>query len=168
MDIFLLRVDTQYIMLEDAWQHWSSEERRTELTTLNKWKKSKTRFIWKTYSKIKDLIHIVKPGEEFVPGFQLYPAQGHRYDHSVLKVISSDRHLMHISDALAHPLFMAKPDWYSTYDSNPTQAVETKERLLNECASENALVFGAHFPFPGLGYIQQGIKGWKWQPIDGA
>jgi len=157
--------NARFILLEDLWQHWSSEEARTELTTLNKWTEDKTQFVWETYSKIKDLIIFVKPGEEFIPGFQLHPALGHRYDHSVLKVFSSNEHLLHISDALAHPLFIAKRDWYATYDANPAQAVETKEKLLSICASENALVFGSHFPFPGLGYVRQENDSWKWQPI---
>jgi len=155
-----------YILLEDAWQHWSSPEMRAELTVLNKWTEDKTQFIWETYSKIEDLMLLVKPGDEFLPGFRLLAAPGHRYDHSVLKIASSDRPLMHIADAVAHPLFMAKRGWYSTYDSDPTQAVETKTRLLDMCAAENALVFASHFPFPGLGVVQQGDGGWKWGPID--
>ena len=98
----------------------------------------------------------------------MYPAPGHRLDHSVLKVTSSDEQLMHIADALAHPLFMGNSEWYSTYDANPTKTVDTKINLLNMCASENTLVFGSHFPFPGLGYVQQGDECWKWQPINVA
>jgi glyoxylase-like metal-dependent hydrolase (beta-lactamase superfamily II) len=157
--------NARYIMLEDSWQHWSSKERRSELTKLNQWTNDKTQYVWETYSRIKDLILFVKPGEEFIPGFQLLPAPGHRYDHSVLKVTSLDEHLFHIADAFVHPLFLAKRDWYSTYDANPAQAIETKIGLLNMCASENALVFGAHFPFPGLGYVQQEVGSWKWKPI---
>lgn len=159
--------NARYILLEDSWGHWSTKDRRAELTRLNKWTKEKTQFAWETYSKIKDLILTVKPGEEFIPGFRLFPAPGHRYDHTILKVSSSDEQLMHISDALAHPLFMGNRDWYSTYDANPTQMVDTKIKLLNMCASENILVFGSHFPFPGLGYVQQGHECWHWQPIDG-
>jgi glyoxylase-like metal-dependent hydrolase (beta-lactamase superfamily II) len=157
--------NARYIMLEDSWLYWSSGKRRAELARLNKWTRDKTQFAWETYSRIKDLMHIVRPGEEFIPGLRLFAAPGHRYDHGVLKVTSSDEYLMHISDALTHPLFMGNNDWYSTYDANPAQAVDTKIRLLNMCASENALVFGAHFPFPGLGYVQQGHECWKWQPI---
>lgn len=156
--------NASYIMLEDSWQYWSSKKSRTELTKLNKWTKDKTQFAWETYSKIKDLINTVKPGDEFSPGLRLLAAPGHRYDHSILKVTSSDEQLMHISDALAHPLFMGNRDWYSTYDANPAQTVETKIKVLNMCASENTLVFGSHFPFPGLGYVQQGHERWKWQP----
>jgi glyoxylase-like metal-dependent hydrolase (beta-lactamase superfamily II) len=158
--------NARYIVMEDIWQYWTSEESRTELAGLNKWAKEKVEFAWETYSKIRDLIHLVKSEEEFIPGFRMFAAPGHRYDHSILKVTSSDEEFMHISDALAHPLFMAKRDWYSTYDANPAQAIETKEKLLRMCASENALVFGAHFPFPGLGYVQQKPGNWKWMPVE--
>ena len=72
----------------------------------------------------------VKSGKEFLPGFRLSPALGHRYDQSILKVTSSDEQLVHISDAIVHPLFMANSYWHSTYDANPAQAVETKTKLL--------------------------------------
>ena len=94
--------------------------------------------------------------------FRLIPAIGHRCDHSVLNVFSSSDQLLHISDAVAHPLFLAQRGWYSTYDSDPAQAVITKQQLLDWCASEKALVVGAHFPFPGIGYVQQQDKGWRW------
>ena len=35
--------------LEDAWQYWITEEKRTELTKLKKWTKDKTQFAWETY-----------------------------------------------------------------------------------------------------------------------
>ena len=157
--------NARYILLEDSWRYWSTQKSRTELIQLNNWTEDKMQFAWETYSKIKDLILLVKPGEEFIPGLTLFPAPGHRYDHSVLKVTSSEDQLMHIADALAHPLFMENRYWYSTYDADPIKTVETKIQLLNMCASENILVFGAHFPFPGLGYVQQEHESWTWQPI---
>jgi glyoxylase-like metal-dependent hydrolase (beta-lactamase superfamily II) len=125
-------------------------------------------FAWETYSKIQDLMLFVEPKEEFISGIQLIPAPGHRYDHSVVKVTSSGEQLLHISDALAHPLFMGNTDWYSTYDANPAQALEIKRKLMDMCVSENLLVFGAHFPFPGLGYVKQEQERWGWQPVDPA
>jgi glyoxylase-like metal-dependent hydrolase (beta-lactamase superfamily II) len=160
--------NARYIILADSWGYWSSKKGRAELTKLNKWTKDKAQFAWETYSKIKDMLLFVEPGEQFMPGLRLFPAPGHRYDHSILRVASQDEQIMHISDALAHPLFMGNVDWYSTYDANPAQAIETKIKLLNLCSSENILVFGAHFPFPSLGYVQHGRECWKWGPIEAA
>jgi glyoxylase-like metal-dependent hydrolase (beta-lactamase superfamily II) len=155
-----------YIMLEDAWQHWSSAGKRAELARLNKWTEEKAKLAWETYAKIQDRIHLVRSGEQFMPGFQLLAAAGHRVDHSVLKVVSSGKGLIHLADAVAHPLFMAKRDWVSTYDADLALAVETKAKLLELCVAENALVFASHFPFPGLGHVKQGRDRWNWQPLD--
>lgn len=157
----------RYFMLEDSWGLWSTKESRRELNRLNKWTEEKTQFAWETYSKIKDLIRPVRTGEEFFPGIRLYPAVGHRYDHSIVKINSTDERLIHLSDSLAHPLFMANREWYSTYDANPAQAVDTKIKLLDMCASENALVFAAHFPFPALGNVQKVGDQWIWKPKGG-
>lgn len=155
----------RYFILEGAWQYWPSEEKRVELMRLNKWTEDNIQFAWETYLKIRDLIHLAKPGEEIHPGIRLFLAPGHRYDHSIVKVLSKGEQLIHLSDALSHPLFMGNRDWYSTYDANTSQAIESKTRLLELCAKENALAFGAHFPFPGLGYVRKGEGRWLWQPV---
>lgn len=158
-----------YSILEDAWRWWSSPEQRSLLTERNQWEKDKTEFGWDTYSKIIDLLNPVRAGEEILPGITLSMAAGHRIDHSILDVRSGDQSLVHLADAVVHPLFMANAGWYSTYDSDPIQAIESKKILLNRCAAGKSLVFGAHFPFPGLGYVQvAGDHSWLWQPVQAA
>lgn len=157
--------NASYVLLEDAWYHWENAEKRQNLTSLNKWSTEKMQQIWKILSEIKGQICLVKKGESFVSGLQLFPALGHRYDHSILSISSAGKKLMHVADAIVHPLFIAKPNLYSTYDADPTKAIETKVKILEICASENALLLGSHFPFPGLGYVQQKDNGWKWHSI---
>jgi len=158
-----------YFILEDAWRWWSSPEQRSLLTERNQWEKDKTEFGWDTYSKIIDSLNPVRAGEEILPGVTLSMAAGHRIDHSILDVRSGDQSLVHLADAVVHPLFMANADWYSTYDSDPIQAIESKKILLNRCATGKSLVFGAHFPFPGLGYVQVAVDhSWLWQPLQAA
>jgi glyoxylase-like metal-dependent hydrolase (beta-lactamase superfamily II) len=156
--------DARYVMSKEAWEHWASAVNRSRLAALNNWLEEKTESVWEIYSRIEELLSFVESEQEFLPGFRLIPAVGHRCDHSVLKVSSSGERLLHISDAVVHPLLMAHQDWYSTYDSDPAQAVATKKRLLDWCASEGALVFGAHFPFPGIGQVQKHHEGWQWHP----
>ncbi len=108
---------------------------------------------------------LVDASQEFLPGLQILPAVGHRHDHAVLKISSMGQQLLHLADAVIHPLFMAQPAWASTYDSVPDQALAVKKRLLDQAASEDALIFGAHFPFPGLGHVRQEEKGWQWLPV---
>ncbi len=81
------------------------------------------------------------------------------------KISSQDEQLLHLADAVIHPVLMERRDWVSTYDSMPDQALAVKKRLLDRAAAEEILVFGAHFPFPGLGYVRQRKNGWTWVPV---
>jgi glyoxylase-like metal-dependent hydrolase (beta-lactamase superfamily II) len=154
----------RYVMLLQAWQHWASVDSRSRLASINAWPEEKTELVWETLSRIQEQLTLVESEEEFLPGFRLIPAFGHRCDHAVLKVSSSGKRLLHLSDAVVHSLLMAHRDWYSTYDSDPMQAVATKKKLLDWSASEDALVFGAHFPFPGIGRVRRHGDGWMWHP----
>ena len=157
--------NARYVILEDSWRRWSTRESRDELGKLNNWTADKVQFVWETYARIEEQILAVQSGEEFIPGLRLLAAPGHRYDHSILTVTSGEDQLVHLSDAVVHPLFMAHREWYSTYDADPAQAVKTKIELLDMCAAENAMVFGAHFPFPGLGHVRSGQEGWTWELV---
>ena len=132
--------NARYIMLKEAWEHWASEENRKRLTKLNNWTEDKTHFVWEIFSKIKKSMQFVSSGEEFVSGMKLVSATGHRYDHSIFEYVSLSERFVHLADAVVHPLFMANSEWYSQ-------------------------VFASHFPFPGLGYVKQEKKYWKWKPV---
>jgi hypothetical protein len=38
----------------------------------------------------------------------------------------------------------------------PAMAAESRQRLLDRARAERSLVFTAHFPFPGVGRMEQG------------
>ena len=64
-----------------------------------------------------------------------------------------------------HTIHLESPDWYTAVDFAPEKVVISRRRLFKKASAEKALVLAFHFPFPGLGYIVQKIKGWLWQPI---
>ena len=147
-----------YVLWQRAWDFWQYEY------DLQDWPQEMVAFVRRTMSRMEHRLQLVEAEEEFLPGMRILPAVGHRHDHVVVEISSGDKRLLHLADAVIHPLFIAEPDWASTYDSVPEQALAAKERLLDQAASEDALLFGAHFPFPGLGSVKRDKKGWKWLP----
>jgi glyoxylase-like metal-dependent hydrolase (beta-lactamase superfamily II) len=83
-----------------------------------------------------------------------------------LSITSGAEHVLHLVDAVVHPLHMEHPDWYSSVDLRSDQALITKRRLLDRATAEEALVLAYHFPFPGLGHVRQHGQGWRWQPVE--
>jgi glyoxylase-like metal-dependent hydrolase (beta-lactamase superfamily II) len=148
-----------YVLWRGAWDFWQNEDNYQE------WPPEIVAFIRGTILALEPRMTPVDAGEEFLPGFRLLPAIGHRHDHVVLKIVSQDEQLLHLADAAIHPIFIEHGDWASTFDSLPDEALATRQRLLDRAASEGSLLFGAHFPFPGLGHVRQAKKGWKWVPL---
>jgi len=154
--------NADYVLWQGAWDFWQDEDNYQE------WPQEIVAFMGGTISRLEPRLELIDAGEEFLPGLQIIPAVGHRHDHVVLKISSMGEELLHLADAVIHPVLMEERDWVSTYDSVPDQAMAVKKRLLDQAASEEALIFGAHFPFPCLGYVRQGKKGWKWLPVTAA
>jgi glyoxylase-like metal-dependent hydrolase (beta-lactamase superfamily II) len=115
---------------------------------------------------VEDRIHLVDGELEIIPGIHVIPAPGHTPGHMVAAVKSGNQCLYYIGDTVLYPLHLENPDWLPIYDILPEQAAASKYAIFDRVAEENALVIGQHFPpFPSLGKVTKGEKGWHWQPI---
>jgi glyoxylase-like metal-dependent hydrolase (beta-lactamase superfamily II) len=152
--------NARYIVWKGMWSFWTSE------AILAKLPEAFAVFGRKLLPVIKDRTEPVDPETEFLPGFQIVPAPGHRPGGHVALIISSaGEQLIHLADAVGHPILMEHPEWRWKFDTSPEQAKNDRQQLLNRAADQHALTFGAHFPFPGLGHVVRQGEGWRWQPI---
>ena len=151
--------NAHYFMWKGMWDFWNSE------TTLAQLPEAMTAFGRKMLPVIKDRTEPVEPETEFLPGFRVIPTPGHRPGHSSLIISSAGEHLVHLGDAVGHPILIEHPDWRWKFDASPEQAESDRRQLLNRAADQQSLVFGAHFPFPGLGRVIRQEEGWRWEPV---
>ncbi len=148
-----------YVLPQEAWDFWSNEP------LVAKWPPFLTDFARSTLPAIRDRLQIVAPGAEFLPGFSFIPAPGHRPGHAAVAVASSGEHLIHLADIVGHPILMEHPSWPSAYDAVPAQGTRDKSGILAQAVSQQALLFGSHLPFPGVGRSVPLGDGWRWQPL---
>jgi glyoxylase-like metal-dependent hydrolase (beta-lactamase superfamily II) len=151
-----------YILLKDAWDFWS------DAALVSKWPAMFTAFGRRTLPLIQDRLTIVEAGVEFLPGFQLIPAPGHRPGHTAVAITSSGEHLIHLADTVGHPILMEYPAWHGFADSNHDQAAKDRVHLLSRAVAQQALIFGSHLPFPAVGHVIPQGEGWRWQPLTEA
>jgi glyoxylase-like metal-dependent hydrolase (beta-lactamase superfamily II) len=170
----------RYVMWTQAWSLWTQADTRAHLVEqflvlmrrrgisgdeLAQMAEGRATYGTRTLPLIRERVDLVEPETEFLPGFQIITATGHRSDHIALAISSAGEQLLHIVDAARHPIQMARPEWYGTIDSFAQETVETRRRLLQRAAAGQALIFGAHLTFPGLGYVRQQGAGWSWQAV---
>jgi glyoxylase-like metal-dependent hydrolase (beta-lactamase superfamily II) len=105
-------------------------------------------------------------GDEIAPGIIAVAAPGHTPGHTGFIISSGDQVLMNTVDAIVHPvLSVQRPEWHFGFDSDPEQAISTRRNLLDRVASDNLLIFGYHFPFPGIGVIAAEGDSWRFTPF---
>jgi glyoxylase-like metal-dependent hydrolase (beta-lactamase superfamily II) len=113
-----------------------------------------------------DRLDILEGDVEIVPGIEAISTPGHTPGHLALSIRSNGEQLLHVSDAVLHPLHLEHPDWVPVFDISPLHAAQSKHMIFNKAADEHALVFAHHFPpFPNLGHVQKQSAGWLWQPV---
>jgi glyoxylase-like metal-dependent hydrolase (beta-lactamase superfamily II) len=155
----LVFANAEYILLKEAWEFWSDAARVAQ------WPEFMTAFGRKTLPLLQDRVKVIEAGVEFLPGFQLIPAFGHRPGHSGIAIVSKGEQLLHLADTVGHPILMEYPAWHGFADSFHDLAVQDRLRLLSLAAEQHALVFGSHLPFPAVGRVIPQDEGWRWQPL---
>jgi len=147
-----------YIMLKEAWDFWTNQARFARMPEFL------TYFGRKVLPVMGERVKVVEAGVEFLPGFQLIPASGHRPGHAALAVTSSGESFIHLADTVGHPLLMEHPEWHWYADFSFEQAEKDKFHVLNQAVAQHALVFGPHLSFPGVGRVAPLGTAWCWQP----
>ena len=160
--------NARYVMWKDEWDFWTSDPDLTQL----KLDESKKQFLITAARDnllpIEGQLDLIDSEREIVPGIHAVSTPGHTPGHIGVSISSGDENLLCLSDAALHPIHIAQPDWYFVADLNPEEALASRRRLMDKAAADKALVFGFHFPFPGLGHVVKKGEGWQWQPIDTA
>lgn len=105
--------------------------------------------------------------DEVVPGVQALLTPGHTPGHMAYLLSSEGSQLLAMVDTTTNAYVgLERPEWHFGFDTDPVQAVDTRKKLFNRASDEQLLVFGYHFPFPGIGYVarQGSADEWRWLP----
>lgn len=159
--------NARYLMLKDEWEFWTSEE--PDLSSMQLPEELKTGLILGTARRclppLRKQIELVEKESEVVPGIHLLPAPGHTPGHSAVAVSSGRDSVLHIADAVLHPILMEQPAWRTAFDLEQDRAADTRRRLLDRAVADKTKVLAFHFPFPTLGQvITRRAGGWQWEP----
>jgi glyoxylase-like metal-dependent hydrolase (beta-lactamase superfamily II) len=94
--------------------------------------------------------------DEVVPGVRFVKCPGHTPGHTAFHLSSGKEELMLTNDAAYVPaLSMGHPQWHGAFDQDGAMAETSRRRLLDRVVSDQMLLCGAHFPWPGLNRIMR-------------
>lgn len=160
--------EARYVMTDTEWEFWTSEPDLSGLAVGEDIETILLETPQRTLPPIEEQLDFIDADAEaeIVPGVRVRPAHGHTPGHMAVSIASDGDHLLHLVDTILHPIQLAHPEWHGATDYDPKQVIETRNQLLGDATSQQALVFAYHFPSPGLGQITRADQAWEWQPIE--
>lgn len=148
--------NARYTIWDTEWAYWLDAAERAH---------TPDEFARRNLPPIRDR---VDHESEILPGISLIHTPGHTIGHAAVLLDSGGERLLHVADAIHHPLNVSYPHWVPRFDMQPEVAIQTRRDLLNRAVRDRLLVMAYHFPFPGLGRIvrQNATFGWSPLPVD--
>src|SRR5262249_48164621 len=92
---------------------------------------------------------------EIEDGIWLEDAAGHSPGNLVVNARRGGSRVVFTGDVIHHPVQIVRPDIPFFADENPAQACATRQRLLEQCADNGAVLYPAHFPDPPAGRVRR-------------
>jgi glyoxylase-like metal-dependent hydrolase (beta-lactamase superfamily II) len=113
---------------------------------------------------IKPRVEAFKPGAELIPGVvQAVDIKGHTPGHSGYQITSGQDSLLYVGDAMHHYVVsVQKPEWTIAFDGDAATASASRAALISGSAASGQRIYAVHFPFPGIGKLEQRATGFAW------
>jgi glyoxylase-like metal-dependent hydrolase (beta-lactamase superfamily II) len=152
----------RYVMWRTDWEFWTMPVERAHGDPMLEFM---VPFAHEHLHPLQGRIDLLDHETEIVPGVHTIAAPGHTPGHLALSIVSGDQQLLHLADAVGHPIHVEHPEWFMSFDILPEQAVTTRRQLLQRAVAEQPLVSAFHLPFPGIGHVVSVGEHWQWQPL---
>jgi glyoxylase-like metal-dependent hydrolase (beta-lactamase superfamily II) len=118
-----------------------------------------------TLTTLHDQLHLFNHPSQLFNCIRLELAAGHTPGHTLVHVYSGDQELVHIADLMhSDVLLFPHPEWGFFGDTDFSQAVATRKKVLSVLAQNKKTVFGYHLPWPGIGHVRANGEAWEWVP----
>jgi glyoxylase-like metal-dependent hydrolase (beta-lactamase superfamily II) len=84
----------------------------------------------------------------------LTPTPGHAPCHCCVNIKSGGQRAVVTGDLMHHALQVREPDWFTIFDWDAQQGIESRRRFLGEIAGTGTFVLPIHFPSPTVGLVE--------------
>ena len=112
-----------------------------------------------------NLLEPVEDGHEVAPGVRMVASPGESPGHANIRMESGGKTAFFLGDLFHHPSEVAHLDWvWPGRDRN--RMIASRQALVDEALSTDAVLITAHMRFPGMGKLRRGADGLEWIPIE--
>jgi glyoxylase-like metal-dependent hydrolase (beta-lactamase superfamily II) len=108
------------------------------------------------------IFDIADEGNTIISGVKAIAAYGHTPGHTMYLAGAGEKQTLFWGD-ITHvmPIQMPHPEQSVSYDVNPEQAAQTRQKVFEFVVENNLTVAGMHIPLPAVGKIEKEAQGFR-------
>ncbi len=145
--------NASYMIGQTEWEYWTDPD---TVTSIGEARASFAVGAARRLEMIEDMVTMITPGQEILPGIQSHASFGHTPGHMSFEVRAGSQAMMVVGDAIGnHHVAMARPNWPSGADQDPDSGITTRMGLLDQLAHDKMLMLGYHLPGGGMGRVER-------------
>lgn len=150
-----------YYIAGAEWDFWTAPE------TIGMFPKDFQVFVTeaqRNLGRVKDVLTMVKPGDDIATGVRVVDTAGHTPGHISLEV-DGDEGLIIVADAVVFPsISFEHPEWQIAMDGISDLAAVNRAKLLDRAATDRIRMVGFHWPYPGVGHAERKDNAYRYVP----
>jgi glyoxylase-like metal-dependent hydrolase (beta-lactamase superfamily II) len=150
-----------YYIAGAEWDFWTAPE------TVGMFPKDFQVFVTeaqRNLTRVKDVVTMIKPGDDIVTGVRVLDTAGHTPGHISLEVDGGEG-LIIVADAVIFPsISFEHPEWQVAMDGISDLAAANRAKLLDRVATDKIRMIGFHWPYPGVGFAERKDSAYRFAP----
>jgi glyoxylase-like metal-dependent hydrolase (beta-lactamase superfamily II) len=157
--------NAQFVFVDMEWNYWTGSryEHDVSSSAMPDAFKQATIAAAANLPPVAARSRFVKQGGEITSGVHYVPTPGHSPFHSAILFTSGEHQFMHMGDIAHNPVTsLQRPDWTPVLDYDPALGIKSRKALLDRVATDQLMVMGFHFPFPGIGHVVRRDAAYQW------
>jgi glyoxylase-like metal-dependent hydrolase (beta-lactamase superfamily II) len=155
--------NASYVISAVEWDFWSNPDTASRVPDALKGMALGTARVLKTIEK---KLERRKDGETVAPGLTYLATPGHTPGHMAVLIENGGQRLIVGGDVLTNTaISFARPGWRLGSDFERDQGVTTRNRLLDQLATDRIPLVGFHLAWPGYGAVERAGTAYRFIPL---
>lgn len=140
-------------MGEAEWNYWTDPE---TVDTIGQERAAFAVGARRRLEAIAERTDFFRDGQEVLPGIMAHATFGHTPGHMSFELAMGGDPVLIVGDAVvnAHVAF-ERPDWPNGTDQDAERGAATRQRLLDQAATDRMRIVGFHLPGGGIGRVER-------------
>lgn len=157
--------NARYLFAKTEWEFWKKEFDRGAAPVVDS-----VNVMVDSVRPVIDagLVDLVASDHQLTDEVWLEPSPGHTPGHVLVRISSGGHDAVITGDMMHNPIQIGEPTWGISADSDPAQAIATRQSFLERLGGTGTLVLGTHFPPPTAGLIVADDNGWRLDTVVAA